>query len=258
MVNHAVAEPKQLNSAASMPLIVPNISTSPHSKHPDSFRSGMQRLSGAIAEPTRVNRTSLILPKPNILAAPHSNHQDSFGSEMEQLDGEHIDDAKPSKSNKPWPVMSSDGTGSTPKDEFGSELEDDRTQGCDDASSEASRATEIPIADKLLRSIILAQMRTASGKDSVQMEYTRHWDVIVKKFNWVIEGWPVHVPFTSRRMSNYSDMVRLFSCWESGETRFRKLEEGEFKLSLSEGSPSWLTSRSTSAYPRLYRGVSKR
>ena len=63
-------------------------------------------------------------------------------------------------------VMSSDGTSSTRKDEFGSELEDDWTQGCDDASSEAfciSRATEIPVADKLLRSIILAQMSELSS-----------------------------------------------------------------------------------------------
>jgi len=89
-------------------------------------------------------------------------------------------------------VMSSDGTSSTRKDEFGSELEDDWTQGCDDASSEAfciSRATEIPVADKLLRSIILAQMRTASGKDFVQMEY---WDVIVKKFDWVADPRLLH------------------------------------------------------------------
>jgi hypothetical protein len=67
------------------------------------------------------------------------------------------------------------------------------------------------------------------------MEYAQYWKKIVMKFNCVIEGWPADIPFTGRK-TNYSDTAKLVSCWERGETRFRKLEEGEFELLDKEWS----------------------
>jgi hypothetical protein len=71
----------------------------------------------------------------------------------------------------------------------------------------------------------------ATGDSGARMQWSHYFRNVVQCYQVAIEGWPDNMPFAnlSQVLSARSDLEKLYSRWESKETKWKVLTDDEFQ-----------------------------
>jgi hypothetical protein len=99
----------------------------------------------------------------------------------------------------------------------------------------------------------------ATGDSGARMQWSHYFLNVVQHYQVTIEGWPDNMPFANlgQVLSARSDLEKLYSRWESKETKWKVLTDDEFQ-ELHQKHLEQLASSENIDHPRRTRSDKER